>query len=116
MAKPGSRTGGSIYWACINKGGWLGLRNTVSGKFLGHNGDGFLRCTVYLHKRWERFCVRQQPEGAYILYVTHWDDLWAVGLREEVVRVKQGERARKGVKKLAKIGGGEAMVWEFVKV
>src|ERR1700712_4541908 len=44
MAKPGGR--GSIHWACVEKNGWLGFRNPVSGKFLGHDQVGNLRCIV----------------------------------------------------------------------
>lgn len=114
MSKPGGR--GSIHWACVEKGGWLGFRNPVSGKFLGHNREGFLKCNVDLQKDWERFCVRIKPTGGYVLYMTNFENLWAVGLRDQAVEVKKGEEAKKAVKKLAKIEKGEPMTWVLVKV
>src|SRR2546421_11330502 len=29
---------GSIHWECVETSGWLGFRNLVTGKFLGHDG------------------------------------------------------------------------------
>jgi hypothetical protein len=111
MAKPGGR--GSIHWACVEKNGWLGFRNPVSGKFLGHDQEGNLRCSVDQQNNWERFCVRMKPEGGYVLYMTHYNDLWTVGLQEQKVDVKTDKKA---AEKLAKSEKGEPIVWEFVKV
>lgn len=94
---------GSIHWVCKETKGWLGFKNTVSGKFLGHDDNGILRCSAKQHRRWEYFCVRMRPEGGCVLMMTHY---------EELRHVKQwGGR-------LAKIGEGGAggMAWEFEKV
>ena len=98
---------GSIYWECVETKGWLGFRNTVSGKFLGHDGKGRLNCSVERHQGWENFTYRMRPEGGCVLLMTHWERLWHVGFKKE-----QGEE------KLAKIGDGasDGIVWEFVKV
>jgi hypothetical protein len=102
MAPPGGR--GSIHWACVETKGWLGFRNTVSGRFLGHDNSGRLRCVADRHQEWEKFCVRMTPEEGYVLLMTHWERLWQVG---SVVD--------RGVEKLAKIGEA-GIIWEFVKV
>lgn len=102
MASPGTR--GSIHWECMDFKGWLGFRNTVSGRFLGHDANGKLRCVADRPQEWEKFCVRMTPEGGYVLLMTHWERLWQVGFTLE-----------RGVQKLAKIGEA-GIVWEFVKV
>ena len=105
LTEQGSR--GSIYWVCVETKGWLGFRNTVSGKFLGHDGKGKLSCSAERHQGWENFCFRMRPEGGCVLLMTHWERLWHVGFKKE-----------QGVEKLAKIGDGasDGIVWEFVKV
>ena len=105
LTQPGSR--GSIYWVCVGTEGWLGFRNTVSGKFLGHDKKGKLCCSAERHRRWEYFCARTKPEGGCVLLMTHWESLWPVGYELE-----------HGVEKLAKVGSGEAgaIVWEFAKI
>jgi len=105
LTQPGGR--GSIHWACTETKGWLGFRNTISGKFLGHDVKGRLCCLAERHQGWEYFCVRMRPEGGCVLLMTHYERLWHVGIKEE-----------QGVEKLAKIGdgGSDGIVWEFVKV
>jgi hypothetical protein len=105
LTQPGGR--GSIHWACMETKGWLGFRNTVSGKFLGHDVKGRLCCSAERHQGWEYFCVRMRPEGGCVLLMTHYERLWHVGIKVE-----------QGVEKLAKIGdgGSDGIVWEFAKV
>ncbi|KAE9970336.1 hypothetical protein BLS_004971 [Venturia inaequalis] len=110
LAKPGSR--GSTQWDCIEKDGWLGFRNPVSGKLLGHDEPGRLRCVVDQHRDWEYFCVRMKPEGGFVLLLRNGgrgESLWQVG-----VKVEKGKKAHEG--KLAKIQNGNGIVWEFIKV
>ena len=105
LTPPGGR--GSIYWECVETGGWLGFRDTVSGMFLGHDANRNLRCSAKLHLPWEYFNVRMKPDGGCVLLMTHFDKLWHVGVKTE-----------SGVEKLAKIaeGGSGGIAWEFVKV
>lgn len=104
LAQHGSR--GSIHWECIDNKGWLGFRNTVSGRYLGHDPKGRLHCMADRHQAWENFCVRMRPEGGFILLMTHWERLWYVGIKMEG-----------GVERLAKVDGEEnAISWEFTKV
>ena len=104
LTKPGGR--GSIHWTCIETKGWLAFRNTVSGKFLGHDKKGNLHCWAENPDRWEYFDARMTPEGGCVLLMTHYERLWHVGIRRE------GD-----VEKLAKIGegGSSGIVWEFAK-
>lgn len=104
LTQPGGR--GSIHWACVETKGWLGFRNVVSGKFLGHDSKGRLYCSAERHQGWEYFCVRMRPPGGCVLLMTHYERLWHVGIKVE-----------QGVEKLAKIGDGGSggIVWEFVK-
>jgi hypothetical protein len=110
LAKQGGR--GSIHWDCVEKDGWLGFRNPVSGKFLGHDDSGALRCVVDHHQFWEYFCVRMKPEGGYVLLMRTGgkaEKLWQVGIKLE-----------KGIKKaenqLAKTAEPDGIVWDFSKV
>lgn len=105
LARPGGR--GSIHWACVETKGWLGFRNSISGRFLGHDAQGKLCCAAGRQQGWENFCVRLRPEGGYILLMTHFERLWNIGIKVE-----------RGVEKLAKIGdpGPDGIVWEFIKV
>ena len=102
LAEPGSW--GSMYWACEQSKGWLGFRNPVSGKLLGHDGKGRLRCSADRHRDWEKFCVRQRPGGGYVLLMTHYDELWRVGTGAEG-----------GLAKIEESSSDE-IVWGFIKV
>ena len=105
LTQPGDR--GSIKWVCVETKGWLGFKNDVSGKFLGHDSKGNLCCKAGQHKGYENFEVRMRPEGGCVLLMTHHERLWHVGIKVD-----------QGVEKLAKIGdGGSAgIVWEFTKI
>jgi hypothetical protein len=96
---------GSIHWVCVEIDGWLGFRNLVSGKFLGHDQNGRLCCSAERHRGWERFSVRPRRKGDYVLLMTNWDHLWPVGIKEE-----------KGEEYLAKInkGGSDGLILEFI--
>lgn len=107
LAPPGGR--GSIHWSCVENKGWLGFRNTISGRFLGHNKNGRLCCVADRQQGWENFCVRMVPDSGYVLLMTHFERLWKVGLKVE----GDGE-------KLVKMNAAEAeegkVEWDFIKV
>jgi hypothetical protein len=105
LASPGGP--GNIHWECVETKGWLGFRNRVSGRYLGHDKDGKLHCSAGRQQMWENFCVRLRPDGGYVLLMTHFERLWHVGFKME-----------RGMEILAKIGdgGSDGMVWEFVKI
>lgn len=103
LARPGDYHG-SIHWNCVEDKGWLGSRNPVSGKFLGHDEDENLSCSADHHKFWEWFCVRMKPNGTYVLLMRGWDEeLWPVVLLDsKLAKVKQAAQT--------------GMSWKFVKV
>jgi hypothetical protein len=105
LAPPGGR--GSMHWDCVEAKGWLGFRNNVSGRFLGHDPRGRLICSADRQQGWENFVAQLKPDGGYVLLLTHFERLWHIGLKEE-----------RGIERLAKLGDGPSngMVWEFVKV
>jgi hypothetical protein len=105
LAPPGGR--GSIHWECVETKGWLGFRNNVSGRFLGHDASGKLYCSADRHQGWENFCARMRPDGGYVLLMTHYERLWQVGIK--MVH---------GVEALAKVDqtDSDGLVWEFVKI
>ncbi|GAB7366887.1 hypothetical protein MBLNU230_g1249t1 [Neophaeotheca triangularis] len=107
LASPGS--GGSYHWECIEHKGWLAFRSRISGRFLGHNKNGRLVCTADKQQGWENFTVRPTPEGSYLLFMTHHERLWRVGLKLE-----EG-----GVEKLFKMNAADAreaaIEWDFIK-
>lgn len=105
LASPSGQ--GSIHWQCVETKGWLGFRNTVSGRYLGHDKHGKLHCSAERQQGWESFCVRITLEGGYVLLMSHFERLWHVGVKSE-----------RGVERLAKLGDGVSggMVWEFIKV
>jgi hypothetical protein len=105
LALPAER--GSTHWQCVEFKGWLGFRNPVAGKCLGHNNNGTLRCAADRQQAWENFCVRLRPEGGYVLLMTHFERLWPLGTKME-----------NGVEKLAKISGdaSDGITWEFIEI
>lgn len=107
LAKPGSP--GSFHWECMEYKGWLAFRSRISGRFLGHNKNGRLVCTSDKQQSWENFTVRPTPQGSYLLFMTHHERLWRVGLRMD------GDE-----EKLFKMKAADALEaqieWDFIKV
>lgn len=105
LTQPGDP--GSTHWECVETEGWLGFRNIVSGRFLGYDKRGKLRCLAERHQSWEYFCTRMRPDGGCVLLMTHYDKLWRVGIKVE-----------DGTEKLTKVedGAADEVNWEFVRV
>lgn len=109
LAPPGGR--GSIHWKCVEEKGWLGFRNTISGRFLGHNKNGRLCCVADRQQGWENFCVRMTPDENYVLLMTHFERLWKVGLKVE------GNGAGEKLVKMNAVDAEKGKVeWDFIKV
>lgn len=66
---------GGYHWDCVEKNGWLGFRNCVSGRFIGHDSKGNFIANVSHHQGHEYFCARRHPEGGYILLMRHGDNM-----------------------------------------
>lgn len=79
------KPGGGWYWTCVEKNGWLGFRNHVSGTYLGHDARGGFHAKVMHHKTHEYFCVRRDPRGGYTIFVKHGqgDELWRMSCDED---------------------------------
>lgn len=105
LAPLGSR--GSIYWTCVESQGWVGFRNTVSGKFLNHGEDGKLECSAKQDHGWRKFTITPVPKGGYIMQMLDWWDL------RPIVRTVE-----KGLPKMGRTGNklSEGILWEFIKV
>lgn len=103
LAPPGGR--GSIRWDCIENKGWLGFRDPVSGRYLGHDKHGKLWCVVDKHDEWERFSARHKPEGGYVLLMKHW---------EKLLPVKVAQDGGKEIWR-TETDGGDGTVWRFIK-
>lgn len=100
----------SFHWECVERGGWLGFRNPVSGKYLGFDEQGRLCCRADKHNLWEKFCVRARPDGGFILLMT-----WGCGA-EKLLPI--GNRKGDTKEMVARVEGeaSDGMVWRFGKV
>jgi len=96
------------HWHCEEQnGGWVGFREAVSGKYLGHNNSGGFRVTAAKMKSWEWFVLRPRAAGGYNLYVTDWSDLKAMGISDVM-------EARPKLVIVADVK--DAARWEFIRL
>ncbi|KAK6613766.1 hypothetical protein H4I96_00087 [Botrytis cinerea] len=102
--KPDSGMGG-CHWVCVEKDGWLGFRNCISGTYIGHDGRGKFYAKATRHKDYESFCVRKHPDGDYLLLTRHWSKLWKMDIK----------RNDDGLNELVETETG-GTTWQFVKV
>ncbi|PQE26473.1 hypothetical protein CJF30_00001204 [Rutstroemia sp. NJR-2017a BBW] len=103
--EPSPPAAGGWHWACIERDGWLGFRNCVSGTFMGHDGKGGFHAKVTHHKCNEWFVTRAVPGGGHLIMILHGDKWRRMGVAEggrEVLEVEKGVM--------------EGTVWEFVRV
>ncbi|KAF2684098.1 hypothetical protein K458DRAFT_266193, partial [Lentithecium fluviatile CBS 122367] len=107
-------THAAMRWKCVENGGWIGFQDPASNMFLGYDKDGVLCCQAKKQQEWENFCVRQRPEGGYVLLVTHYDNVLVIAWK--VLR-PVGMRVVEGRERLGKVWNeGDEVVWQFVKV
>ncbi|KAJ0419633.1 hypothetical protein BJY00DRAFT_313782 [Aspergillus carlsbadensis] len=101
--------GRGSHWECVeNDELWLGFKSSVSGQFIGHNGDkGNWRFIAEKkhHKWWECFCVREDLGGGHVLLVKHDHGFRAMRAGGE------------GGRELVVAGKGEGgTAWEFIVI
>ncbi|TGO25878.1 hypothetical protein BPAE_0071g00500 [Botrytis paeoniae] len=96
---------GGCHWICVERDGWLGFRNCISGTYIGHDGSGKFYAKVTRHKDYESFCVRKHPNGDYLLLTKHWSKLWKMEIK------MNGD----GLDELVETETG-GTTWEFAKV
>ncbi|KAH7137910.1 hypothetical protein B0J11DRAFT_475007 [Dendryphion nanum] len=89
LAPPGGH--GNYRWRCVETENWLGFRDPASGLYIGYDKVGLLRCRAKAHNEWERICIRQRPEGGYIMLMTFWEALRRVGVRTDSGRAHIGK-------------------------
>ncbi|RAH49865.1 uncharacterized protein BO95DRAFT_479139 [Aspergillus brunneoviolaceus CBS 621.78] len=98
-----------FYWNCVeNDKGWLGLRNTVSGGFIGlasvqSSKAKISNATSLYHTMRHSFCARQHPDSGYVLLFIDTDDddaLLPMTTSNERLTFRYGKVTR----------------WEFIKV
>ncbi|TGJ84181.1 hypothetical protein E0Z10_g4567 [Xylaria hypoxylon] len=59
-------TRGGWQWICEEaRGGWIGFRNVVSGKYLGRGNRGGIYAQASRMKSWELFVLCQREAGGY---------------------------------------------------
>lgn len=87
LAEEPTEAYGSL-WQCVEKDGWLGFRNTVSGTYIGHNNcrprspkEGIsytwrFQGSASKHTDCEFLQVRRHRSGGYSLWVKHYDKLF----------------------------------------
>ncbi|KAK5659062.1 hypothetical protein OQA88_1150 [Cercophora sp. LCS_1] len=73
----------AIQWLCVEKAGYLGLQNTKSGRYIGHNGNGLMQASATRFNGWEFITTRDQPGGGYKILVPHWFTLRTVVVSED---------------------------------
>lgn len=81
--RKGPSTGGGWLWQCVKKAGWYGFRNTVSGTYLGHNGQSKIVAVAPHHKSHEYFMAERHEEGGYVLLMRHGDELLQVAISKD---------------------------------
>lgn len=76
---------GGWHWACVERDGWLGFRNAVSGTYMGIDKRGGVWSKYQHHENDEYFCVRRHPEGGYIILAKHnrGRELWPMAVDRE---------------------------------
>ncbi|EHK22799.1 uncharacterized protein TRIVIDRAFT_131558, partial [Trichoderma virens Gv29-8] len=88
--------GGGTFWHCSKRSGWLTFRNSVTGTFLGQNGQGGFSATQFHQEMREYFVTERHEDGGYILIMKNGDELSQVAISgdaECLVEQKEGGTA-----------------------
>ncbi|RYP41596.1 hypothetical protein DL767_000938 [Monosporascus sp. MG133] len=97
-------TNGGWRWHCVERGnGWLGFREAVSGRYLGHDGSGGFRAEADQFKDWESLVLRPLGGGGYHIMTIHWWTFRRMGIA----------KGRKLVECASRDGAAR---WEFIEV
>ncbi|UKZ74412.1 hypothetical protein TrVFT333_002080 [Trichoderma virens FT-333] len=78
LSKP--TLGGGTFWHCSKRSGWLTFRNSVTGTFLSHNGQGSFSATQFHQEMREHFVTERHEGGGYILIMKNGDELSQVAI------------------------------------
>ncbi|KAI1328086.1 hypothetical protein F5Y16DRAFT_370028 [Xylariaceae sp. FL0255] len=94
---------GGWRWQCIEREGWLGFRESVSGHYLGRDNAGGFRARATRHEAWEAFVVRPHPEGGHQLLTCHWWQLRPIAVTDSG-KLYEAKTSDQGA------------LWEFVEI
>lgn len=101
-------TRGGWQWHCEqNANGWMGFRDAVSGRYLGHDNRGGYVVQAKRLSDWESFVIRHRKGGGYNLCVKYGHKLKPMG-----TAVGDGT----GMKLVDAPSPAEAAVWAFIEV
>ncbi|KAI2634463.1 hypothetical protein GGS21DRAFT_103813 [Xylaria nigripes] len=106
----GTDAKGGWHWECEEiDGGWLGFREVVSGKCLGHDNRGGYMASVDKMDSWESFVLRPRDGGGINLWVKNRFQLMPMGItglgkNEEEPRLVNAKSS------------AEATRWEFIRI
>ncbi|KAA8569327.1 hypothetical protein MFRU_004g01450 [Monilinia fructicola] len=93
---------GGCHWNCIERDGWLGFRNGVSGQFFGHDSKGKFHCKVMHHRNNEWFCARAHPAGGHLLLMLHGDKFRQMKIGSDGTELVETD--------------GQGTAWHFIEV
>ncbi|KAI1492981.1 hypothetical protein F5X96DRAFT_293740 [Biscogniauxia mediterranea] len=94
-------------WRCTERdddGGWLGFRESVSGRYLGRDGAGGMCARATRHRAWEALLLRPLRDGGYHILTCDWWKLRRVALAPDGEALVESRDKR------------EAVRWEFIEV
>ncbi|KAI5921688.1 hypothetical protein F4810DRAFT_712307 [Camillea tinctor] len=92
---------GGWHWKCVEHDGWLGFRNVVSGRYLGHNNKGGFHALQTHHKGWESFVAKANPYGGYELLTIHGWKFMKMRVAKDGLTLEETD--------------GKGALWDFVK-
>ncbi|KAK7536836.1 uncharacterized protein J3D65DRAFT_667562 [Phyllosticta citribraziliensis] len=55
----------ATHWLCVEKNGYFGFHNPISGRYLGHDGKRGISPGAAALNNWELITPREHPEGGY---------------------------------------------------
>lgn len=100
-------TRGGWQWHCEElPNGWMGFRDAVSGRYLGHDNRGGYIVQAKKLLDWESFVIRHRKGGGYNLFVKYGHKLKPMGLA-----VRDGKWKLVDAPTPEKIG-----MWAFIEV
>lgn len=102
QVSPNVPRAGGCHWTCIERDGWFGFRNCVSGQFFGHDNKGKFHCKVQHHRNHEWFCTRAHPEGGHLLLMLHGDKFRQMKIGNDDTELVETD--------------GEGTAWDFIEV
>ncbi|KAI1117739.1 hypothetical protein F5Y14DRAFT_447685 [Nemania sp. NC0429] len=100
---------GGWQWHCEQRdSGWMGFRDTVSGRYLGRDNRGGFIVQAQRLDDWESFVIRHRKTGGYNLCVKYGHTLKPMGVT--------GGKSAVGPKLADAPGPEKAALWVFIEI